>query len=431
MTKIAIISDDLTGAADTGIQFVYAGLRPDVLLDANAGCDPSADVLVGVTETRQDPPELAREKVARWAGMLAGHNPAEVYKKIDSALRGNAGAELDACMKAFPGRLVIFAPAYPAAGRTTVDGRHYVHGRPLEESEVARDPTTPVRESFIPKLLTAQTSRSIGQVRLADLEAGPGRLARLLLNHVAEGTEILVSDAVTDQHLAALVAGVRTLGRPVLWTGSAGLARQVVPVTVPSASEAELPGALPLLTIAGSVTGTLRRQVEHYCTATGTACITADSDLLTGPAPQANAEVIRVAAEALAELNQGRSAVVTTSLPPGSIANPGPHMVDTARAIAHRLGAVAQTILGSGSSSSLFLSGGDTALGVCRHLGASGIRLHRELLPGIALGTLVGGDHAGLPIITKAGSFGEVDVLCQISRLLPSPWATRPVSDPK
>jgi uncharacterized protein YgbK (DUF1537 family) len=77
-----------------------------------------------------------------------------------------------------------------------------------------------------------------------------------------------------------------------------------------------------------------------------------------------------------------------------------------------------------------------TALGVCRLLGAKGIRLLAELVPGVALGSLAGGAYADLLVITKAGSFGEVDVLCQISRMTsgpssPSAWATRPVSAPK
>jgi uncharacterized protein YgbK (DUF1537 family) len=114
-------------------------------------------------------------------------------------------------------------------------------------------------------------------------------------------------------------------------------------------------------------------------------------------------------------------------------------MAATGRIISDRLGEIAKTILTAGWSGALILSGGDTALGVCRSLGATAIALCTELLPGVALGTLVGGPHADLPVITKAGSFGEEDVLCQISRiaqssaarLSPSPWATRPESAPK
>ena len=147
------------------------------------------------------------------------------------------------------------------------------------------------------------------------------------------------------------------------------------------------------------------------------------------------AEVNRVAAEALRSLQAGRSTVITTSVSPEAI-NPGPAMVETARRIANGLGEITRTILNEGWSGSVILSGGDTALGVCRLLGAVAIQLRAELVPGVALGTLVGGAHENLSVITKAGSFGEVDVLCQISRMIagpssPSAWATRPVLDLK
>lgn len=431
MRTIAIISDDLTGAADTGIQFVHAGLKALVLLDPQTGALPQADVIVGVTESRHDAPELARQKVAGWARLLAANQPGEVYKKIDSTLRGNLGAELDAAMHEFPGRLAIFAPAFPAAGRTTVDGRHYMHGIPLEETEVVRDPTTPVRDSHIPRLLASQTSRRIGQVRLADLDGNASTLARALHNHVTDGDEILVCDALTDDHLASLVAGVRALGLPVIWAGSAGLARQLARTTATCAPEETPALGQPMLIIAGSVSGTLRRQIDRYCTTTGAACIIADSEALTGPDERAEAEVSRVAAEASANLQAGRSTVVTTSIAPGAIKNPGPEMVQIARTISDRLGAIARTILTAGWSGALVLSGGDTALAVCRLLGATAIRLRTEPLPGVALGTLVGGPYADLTVITKAGSFGEEDVLCQISQLSPLVWATQPVSAPK
>ncbi len=58
--------------------------------------------------------------------------PALAGKKIDSTLRGNPGGELEAMMAAQGCRMAVVAPAYPAAGRHTRDGRCYVHGVPLD-----------------------------------------------------------------------------------------------------------------------------------------------------------------------------------------------------------------------------------------------------------------------------------------------------------
>ena len=417
MNQIAILADDLTGAADTGIQFLHAGMEADVLLSPEAVSLSRADVLVGVTDTRNDPQELAKAKTAAWARMLASLHPVEIYKKVDSTLRGSPFAELDACMSAFAGRMAVFAPAYPLLGRTTVNGVHLLHGRPLEESEVSRDPTAPVYESNIPRMLARETGRRIGHLRLGVLEDGPPAVTEELRNLLAAGAEVLISDAVTDQHLVNLVAGVHSLGLPVLWSGSAGLARQLLPAARRrELEEPWLPG--PMLVIAGSVSQALRSQVEQYTATTGAACLTVDSQALAAADDSAHNEVNRSLAVVTTWLSEGKSAVITTSLEPRVLDQAGPRMVLTARTLSDQMGVITREILAAGFAGTIFLSGGDTALGVCRRLGARGIHLQAEILPGVVLGSLAGGPHAGRSVITKAGSFGEVDVLCQISRLI-------------
>jgi uncharacterized protein YgbK (DUF1537 family) len=56
-------------------------------------------------------------------------------------------------------------------------------------------------------------------------------------------------------------------------------------------------------------------------------------------------------------------------------------------------------------------SGGDTAHLICRELGVTGIRLERELSPGLPWGYLMGGLADGWPVITKAGGFGAENAL--------------------
>ena len=76
-----------------------------------------------------------------------------VYKKLDSTLRGNVAAELAAAFGAAGRERAIVAPAFPAAGRTTVGGTQLVHGVPVDETEMRDDPQTPVREAHVPTLL--------------------------------------------------------------------------------------------------------------------------------------------------------------------------------------------------------------------------------------------------------------------------------------
>ena len=62
----------------------------------------------------------------------------------------------------------------------------------------------------------------------------------------------------------------------------------------------------------------------------------------------------------------------------------------------------------------LLLTGGETAIAVLRALGAGGLRLAGEIEPGVALGALVGGPFDGLALVTKAGGFGDPDLLVRV-----------------
>jgi uncharacterized protein YgbK (DUF1537 family) len=60
----------------------------------------------------------------------------------------------------------------------------------------------------------------------------------------------------------------------------------------------------------------------------------------------------------------------------------------------------------------LVLTGGETAVGVARRLGAVGIRLEEEVEPGIPTGSLIG--PSPYRVVTKAGGFGEPDTLVRV-----------------
>jgi uncharacterized protein YgbK (DUF1537 family) len=78
-----------------------------------------------------------------------------------------------------------------------------------------------------------------------------------------------------------------------------------------------------------------------------------------------------------------------------------------------RSGVTAEQI-GAGPGA-LLLSGGDTALAVCRALGAYRIDLIDEIEPGIPFGRLVGGMRDGCLVATKSGGFGTPDSLIKVA----------------
>lgn len=119
MTLLAIIADDLTGALDAASPFAMRGLRtivataPTALPEALAG---EPDVVAVSSNSREMPAAEARQTVADCIDRLP--NGVSLFKKIDSRLKGNIAAELDAISY----RRMLVVPAIPAFGRRSQGG---------------------------------------------------------------------------------------------------------------------------------------------------------------------------------------------------------------------------------------------------------------------------------------------------------------------
>jgi len=69
----------------------------------------------------------------------------------------------------------------------------------------------------------------------------------------------------------------------------------------------------------------------------------------------------------------------------------------------------------------LILTGGETAQHTINGLGPKEIQIEGELLEGIVIGRLIGGDWNEATIITKAGAFGKEDALERVIEMLTQP----------
>ncbi len=148
------------------------------------------------TETRHLTGEEAYRKVSALAEAARRGNPRLIYKKTDSTLRGNIGSELAALVDVFAAPL-MYAPAYPAMGRTVKGGRLYVNGIPVSETAFARDPLNPIRDDSIRRLIG-----DCGQVEILDGETDEDlrRAADVLL--AREGIKLAAGPAGFAQFIA-------------------------------------------------------------------------------------------------------------------------------------------------------------------------------------------------------------------------------------
>ena len=160
--KILIVTDDLTGANDTSVQFSKRQLKSLVITNKDHFNKSLkvCDALVIDTESRSDDKDTAYRKTFEIGKIAKAQHIKFIYKKLDSTFRGNIGAEISGLMDALEIQHAIIVPALPSNDRITKDGYVYVKGQLLAETEIADDPKTPVKESYIPSICLLYTSPS-------------------------------------------------------------------------------------------------------------------------------------------------------------------------------------------------------------------------------------------------------------------------------
>ena len=415
--KIGIIADDLTGANDSGVQLVKKGLRSSVVFDYHplTTGQIEMDALIIDTDSRALSKNEAYEAVQKAALFLKQNGFTHMYKKVDSTLRGNLGAEIEAVTKIFEPDFCIIAPAFPRIGRTTKNGIHYLHGIPLTETEVAKDPKTPVLESSIPQLLESQANQKVGLVRTGDLGSDLALWKSELTHWREKGVQWLVFDAETDEHLKSIASCISSITEKVVWVGSAGLAEYLPEelglVNVDSVKPLEVKNT-DVLVVSGSLSSVTRKQISRLLEMDG--IMATEVDPLTVFEEDDRWE--RWKQTYVKKLNstyqEGFQAVLfvdSSSENREHTAEAGKRLGLSPSQVSNRiskgLGEIASEFLKQNSSvKGLVLTGGDTAKDVCRQIAASGLELLKEVEPGIPFGRLAG-DHE-MYMITKAGAFG-------------------------
>jgi D-threonate/D-erythronate kinase len=386
-----IVADDLTGALDSGVQLAKWGLQPAVLLSG----DPMADypALIVSSDSRQVTADEAYGRANDAASRLAGR---ALYKKIDSTVRGNVGAEIDGILDARGWMSALIAPAYPASGRTTKDGYHFVHGVPLAQTDFARDPLCPMHESHLPTLLAGQTRRPVGLLALDVIERGVSAVVAALDAHAGQ---IVVADAITQTHLNTLALALAGAAQPWLPCGSAGLAEEwpaALGYDRPAGEPARWSNdSRPVLVCAGSRHPTTARQLEHARDAGRVTLLEID--------PEVRSNDERLSHTAISLLRAGRTVAICSTFTP--------YAAGRGAAIADMLGQISSTIVRHVAVAGLVLTGGDVARAVCQALGIEAIIIVGEVQPGVPAGWLQGGALPERRVVTKAGGFGNEDAI--------------------
>ncbi len=387
------MADDLTGALDTALQFQKVGLKTIVSSRPNVW-PVESQVTAITTETRHIGPDQAAARVKESARLL--QSPHNLYKKTDSLLRGNIGAELRAILTSMDVPTLVFSPAFPSGGRTTIDGIHKINGLPVADADPGRDPITPVRESHIPSLLQIDAGISSSSIPLSVIRAGPEAIAKAFETHRATGTEVLVPDVQTDDDLKVIVSAMEATDLTLVSAGSAGLAEHLAQqCTFPPLPPPALAQSSFVAAIVGTPNTHTRRQIDR-----------AVSVLKARRIPVHSMKDSLHAISEARSVWQTNHGVIFDATAPGSTPNHNMRVqqFEIIRSLGYALGLETPGI-------GLILTGGDTARVALEGLQIDAIEIIDEVEWGVPLGHSYASSKVAIPIVTKGGTMGSSNAI--------------------
>ena len=353
-----LIADDLTGACDAAVPFAARGLRS--IVRVARGTNPTrADVLAVSTESRDLAPAEIRCALAAVAADDQAGSAARVFKKIDSTLRGNTGLEIVAALEFFDCEAAVVCPAFPRMHRVVEGGFLRLTNAP----------------QFTPVEIAARLRLQSGQ---ACAHTGADGIAAIL----GTGTRIVSVDANCDDDLDRIAATLFSMGRRILWTGSAGLASALARLL----GEGHAPTPAPVSSGAAL-----------FCIGSDHDVTLAQQDALLAQRPSLLLHPHSTSREVICDaLARGQHVILRISRGRVSVEQ------------------VRDAITGA-PAAALVLSGGDTASLVCRAAGVRRIELCDEIVVGLPRGVAHGGEFDGISIAAKSGGFGDRDALIQVA----------------
>ncbi|WP_025948742.1 four-carbon acid sugar kinase family protein [Geobacillus thermocatenulatus] len=412
--KIGVIADDLTGANATGVRLAKQGFKTATFVrNASLTNIEKYDAICVDTDSRYSPKEIAENRVRQAVNYFKQWNVKIICKRIDSTVRGNIGLEIDTVLHELGDRSVaVVVPSFPDSGRMTTGGYLLVDGIPVQETDVAKDPLTPVDQSFVPALIQQQSIHPVALIGLDVVLSGAERIPCRLKEEIGRGNRIIVVDAVNDEHIETIALAIVKIKDHIIVPVDPG------PLTAYYARfyfHQQLE-TKKILMVIGSVTSLTGRQLHYLLAKTNTNPVYVNPEKLASFSTSWNEEVERAVAVGLERLETENILIVTTYHPANKLINLKALSAAEqtsedalAKRITDGLAVISRKIIENSNYpiGGCFTSGGDVTASLCAVGRANGIEIEDEVLPLTSFGYFSGGYLEGLPVVTKGGMVGD------------------------
>jgi 3-dehydrotetronate 4-kinase len=407
---LGAIADDFTGATDLCNTLVRHGMRTVQLIDVPGvgTVVPDTEAVVIALKSRTIP---AREAVAmslaalRW---LKGAGARQILFKycstFDSTDEGNIGPVADALLDALGGDFTLFCPAFPELGRSIFKGYLFVGDVLLSESGMRDHPLTPMRDPSLVRVLQRQTTGKVGLVPYSDVARGPQAIRDAFAALRQAGYRHAIIDAVEDRHLEWI--GDAAADLPLI-TGGSGIAlglpenfRRQGLLRHDGSADAlpHVEGAAAVLS--GSCSQATQAQVAHMRERRPMFAI--------DPVAAAGRDLVREALD-WADPKLGDTPVLISATAPPEQVAAVQEVLGRERAgalVGAAMAEIAKGLVARGVRR-LVVAGGETSGAVVQALGITGLRIGRQIDPGVPWTMSLGEPRIALAL--KSGNFGAED----------------------
>ncbi len=418
MIKLIIIADDLTGAMEAGSRLgnkdIPSRIIPDYRMEFPPGnLDRKMEVLIINTESRHLSPKEASTRIKSIVNQGVKAGIFHYYKKTDSTLRGNIGAELEALMKSCHRDSLVYMPAHPAMKRFTIKGYQYLGSTLLHRTKYRNDLLDPVRDSYIPVVLRKQVGP---EIKIKSLN----NKTRYLPDSREKNIYVLDSRNLKDfDRISKMIGGVPTI--PLL-AGTAAFADWLPQIfALKSVKVSRLIPAGPSLVINGSLNSISIGQVK-YAYESGLNVDSLNDYVMRRKSVNYNS-LPNLATYISGEKKPANHLILTTSSLDNS---PGIYKLQESKSTkqdlvqaAGRVGSLIKKILHYSKFKTLVIFGGDTLSGIIKKLNCESISPAGELMEGISLSLIRTGNNSKV-LISKPGGYGNKFTLVEILKRIKS-----------
>lgn len=433
---IAFYGDDFTGSSAAMEATAFAGVETVLFLSPPTPerlRDFSGYRVIGLAGVaRAQSPDWMEEHLPPVFDLLAATGAPVIHYKVcstfDSAPEiGSIGRAIDIAARRFSGwtPLIVADPGmgrYQAIGNLFAAAHGVVH-RLDRHPVMARHPVTPMDEADLGRHLAKQTDKRIGLVDFVAIKRGEADAQ--LTKEIEAGAAIVSIDVLDAQTLVEAGRLVWERGqRPTFGVGSQGLEAALVAYwrhagMIPAQAPISSAKAVERIAcVSGSVSPVTAAQIS-YARDKGFSTIALDTARAVDAAEWAR-ETSRASQAALAQLSQGRDALVHSAAGPddpavtaykAAVAASGVAVEIVNERIGAGLGAILDSILTKTGIGRAVISGGDTSGRAASMLGIDALTAIAPLAPGSPLcrAHAARPDRDGLEIALKGGQVGAPD----------------------